>query len=904
MRLCFLILGVLLAGLGPAECIEMTPADMLGCVGAVVGRVGKTDVHVSPEWAGHPVCISRIGWLGYVRSMRAFSSGLNTHFSLVQRKSEMKIGQSFEEEVYMQSKEPSKDAPHLYFDAVASGHDHRHTVAFHWALVHMFGLTADEQLTVETGRPCSFTEFLRESCRTKKEAHYVLAALVLLSEDVDAPIETAGNRVILKKRKDSEDVLVDVCVPAMEGGERQPSETWHVVNFFKRCRGTHMLPSTYEEFKKGGFLESPQLLILTYVGEYVKNAEELMSVMRRAFKLVEGMGLAESLKDANSVVSRLFVPASRLPEAEKYLNPFLSAQAEMERLRCLGVFVELQTALAQPKGADLPHACSPPNRQKDVVLGINRGLCVLILCLAYMPGAGAYRLQSLLHGNEEQKAQARRVFQKIDAHVNKGSFFGPFEPCEWAHMSQREQTGLQLEHALGELDAAGWAYMLAETIEQAQADAVTLSRMMHESVAGQNPRIPPTLRFGEEEMQAICAILISLAADVQMSASVVKCSSDSGRDGYVLEIAHRHTDSGRKQALTLTFGKPQLVCELELPSRCLSEDGDRALEAMAAQYRQHGFFPSFVFAECMCRMALRCRPKNLFGAVAQRLRDAAREAAECSAEEPNRMFLAVPHLGPALKEELVSALLLYAHANGVALSRAHPIVRLTANVIGSADLVGWYTQEKMLTVPVFTGALKAHYPMVGLSLKRHACFLNPLSFPTYESLYSPEEARVHTRRLIMEHFRVCAAQGQRPLFECRILSGYAHAKKLFYYLLAEDPVETLHEISMLIFAKHAGEHQKAAQYLVRALGFACLLNLLPMGLASHREAILQVYRISELSYFARYTHSTDLWGLDSLNRAAESIQDSDLQAALVEDCGKEKFKMLQGVLRSLRGMRA
>ncbi|KAH9385970.1 uncharacterized protein NEMAJ01_0866 [Nematocida major] len=356
IRLQVGLIWALAAALRHAGCVYFTNKDAMSCVRAVVGCVRGEDVLISPWWAGHPLCIAKLGWLGYVYNMRAYSCGLATSFSLVPRKENGK-------EVYTYTREPEKDRAHQPEDiasAVVLLRDRGYSVKFHRALVHMFGLQRDGKLAVETGRPCSFTEFLRESCRTKKEAHYVLAALVLLSEGVDVPIETAGNRVIIKKRKGSEEALVDahINVPAVESGERQLSETWQVVNFFKRHRGTHMLPSTYEEFKMGGFLESPQLLILTYVGEYVKSAEELMSVMECMFNLLEGMGLAESLKDPGSVVGRMFMSASRLSEARAFPSPFFDAQAEAENSECLKTPAELYERLCKASAQYRQQACA------------------------------------------------------------------------------------------------------------------------------------------------------------------------------------------------------------------------------------------------------------------------------------------------------------------------------------------------------------------------------------------------------------------------------------------------------------------------------------------------------------------------------------------------------------------
>ncbi|KAH9387126.1 uncharacterized protein NEMAJ01_2022 [Nematocida major] len=250
MRLRFCIVYALFFTASGAECIEMTPESMVGCLSAVVGCVGETPVILRPQWPGHPVCLNRLGWLGYAYNMRAYSCGLSTGFSLT-----LSSSACGRQVACMHIRELHKDEAYYPASNSVLSYDEKYSVAFHRMLLYMFslqrvGAQTYDRLTIESERTGCLTRFLRESCRTKKEAHYVLAALVLLGEGVDVPIETSGNRVIIKKRKDSNDVLVDACVvrAALCYGEARPSEVWQVINFFKQYRRAKRLPDTHKKF--------------------------------------------------------------------------------------------------------------------------------------------------------------------------------------------------------------------------------------------------------------------------------------------------------------------------------------------------------------------------------------------------------------------------------------------------------------------------------------------------------------------------------------------------------------------------------------------------------------------------------------------------------------------------------
>ncbi|KAH9387142.1 uncharacterized protein NEMAJ01_2038 [Nematocida major] len=901
MRLLFGFICVLLAARQVARCRPMAYNEMLPCLSKAVGRVCGEDVYVSPEWVGHPVCASTLVWLGYVHNMRRYSCGLDTSSSLVPSGRVDKYG----EEVYTYTREPEKDRAHLpdsIASAAAFAGDRGYSVAFHRALVHMFGLQKDsgsayDRLAVETGRACSFTEFLRESCRTKKEAHSVLAALVLLSEGVDVPIETAGNRVIIKKRKDSEDVLVDVCVPAVKSGERQPSETWQVVNFFKRYRGIYRLPSTYEEFKTGDFLESPQLLILTYVGEYVKSAEELMSVLECAFKLVEGMGLAESLKDANSVVGRMFVPASRLPEAEKYLGPFLEGISALAALDHLREFDRLQ---GETKYAVLIDRALDGKKRYIDERGTNcrfLGACLLFPCLAYDPEKNGYRLEGLLTGaeNTEEVAKTRAFFEAVQKSIEE-SF-----PLGWLEEGQAQKyrrlwlmVHAQFVEALGILEPTVLNQMRVLAQMTGRPQGVVDELAAHQAAMDAEKRT----KLGPEAIESVCALLRSIAVDKGVK---VKIREDYGsfREKECMLIINRLPECANRCEMISVFTQEKTwMIHLDLPYRTLSDRDWNVLDEARMQYRKDARASGFVLAVCMHRMAAAKDTLNFPGTTIEDVQEAARWAVECSPARPAGVLMALPAMTNYFRGELVSALVLYAGQKKIALTPAHPVGRLVANVIGSIDLSDPKNQHFILSAPAVTGILRALCPALQLSEKSQMELWNLYTRNMHFGQYSPRKADLLTRESLMWYLRAYAEEKNEPLFRCELLHGHADIAKHSTCLFATDPVASLEEMCALVLADHTGEDLVTAKALANALRLSWLAVLLEGGLEENQDAIVEIYKTAkpghlekELSRLCDFWLDADLDStLDGLDRARN---------ALVREGGCAKFEALHELYRQV-----
>ncbi|KAH9387141.1 uncharacterized protein NEMAJ01_2037 [Nematocida major] len=817
MRLRFggLLCG-LLAAVQIAKCIYMTQNEMLACQNKEVGHVGGKPVYVNTRWGGHPVCIAQLCRLGHAYKMRAYSCKVNTSFSLVP---DSKPNNYLHEHIY--TREPEKDGLHSRVVARKGGY----SMKFHRALLQMFGLRKSsgpeyDCLTVECARPGSFIQLLREGCKTQKEAHYVLAALLLLCEGVDVPIELAEDRVTIRKRKGSNHLLVDARIggAALDGVEGQLSEACQVIDFFMQYRDTYKMPSTYEEFQSGNFLESPQLLILTYVGEYVKNAEELMSVMECIFKLVEGMEMAKSMEDPDSVVSRLFVPASRLPEAQAYLAPFLEIFPALAALEHLEEFKSFQNEVrmaVQKKDA--------PDEEKEYFddRGTNCrfiGECLLLLFLVFDSENHAYSLEGLLSGAENTKEveKTRAFLDELQACIEKKcsslGFLNVTQQQRYRDLWLKMNT--QFKEALGNAAPTFLNKMRVLAQMAGRPHAVVDELAAHQTAmdAERSTELTP------EAIQSVRALLRSISVEKRVKVAIQKQSKGSEPEGYLLTVKYAKICTCIKQALDLSFrenGSSKI--SILLPFFSASESLQNELGVAPAKYRQHKRFSSFVLAECMHQMAIGAAAQSFSEITTKELREAARKAVEHSADWPNRVLLALPVAGKDIRKELVSALVLYAEQNKIALTPEHPISRLVANVIGSIDLGGMTAQYTILGVPVVTGTLHKLCPTVQLSDKLHQEIWSFQKFANYDGLYPIEEADALTHKSIMQYFWEYAVKAGEPLYMCEMLKDTAERPFCCTWLSAANPREVLEEIFVLLRSEHTGEDLQRAEALIAQL---------------------------------------------------------------------------------------
>ncbi|OAG33002.1 hypothetical protein NEIG_02686, partial [Nematocida sp. ERTm5] len=263
----------------------------------------------------------------YVYNKRLFSQGIDTDYSM---KKGAKSTDS--EHFYIYTRNPENDKAYKFSNARCR-YSPSYLYYYHKTMIYMFPCE-NNNLSIESCKNDSFTRFLRAHCN-KVDSLYLLASLLLLSEGIDVPISIEknihnGERILLKFDFDEFSFIdlplwLESIVPKETNQKMHDTngvseeidlyihqenimhevgrimvyqkEAEQIVQFFKSlCREPFLSdlsncrePSGRQEFNMGYFLESPRLLIQSYIFEYIDNEKQYKLFLDSVYMLLQKM---------------------------------------------------------------------------------------------------------------------------------------------------------------------------------------------------------------------------------------------------------------------------------------------------------------------------------------------------------------------------------------------------------------------------------------------------------------------------------------------------------------------------------------------------------------------------------------------------------------------------------------
>ncbi|EHY65456.1 hypothetical protein NERG_01063, partial [Nematocida ausubeli] len=300
----------------------------------------KQDVVINPRG---PLNLLR-GYIGNrngcMYNKRFYSPEIDTDYAL-SKKGLSSIG----EQEYNFKRKPVNDRVHKDMDTKTP--EGKYLSMYHAQLIKMFP-SADGDLSIEAGRSNALTNFLRAD-HVKKDAKYILAALLLLSEGVDIKIAVdykgKKNNLVIKSKTCKEKEFVNVVmhtagidpVTNEHSDSIYQSEAAGVVKFYMQCKdnsllkkgGEFAMPATREEFKSGKFLNNAAFLIQTYIYEFIDTAEDYKDFVEAAHELmVDQIAEKENPEQTKKkgkkgrIFDELFIAKEALGENKKYIESF------------------------------------------------------------------------------------------------------------------------------------------------------------------------------------------------------------------------------------------------------------------------------------------------------------------------------------------------------------------------------------------------------------------------------------------------------------------------------------------------------------------------------------------------------------------------------------------------------
>ncbi|KAI5128171.1 hypothetical protein NEPAR04_1162 [Nematocida parisii] len=236
---------------------------------------------------------------GYVYNKRLFSHEIDINYALTTENNSSTA--------YTHKRKKKNDTVHSYTSNKANTDQEyeklrRYTVDYHNKLIQMFGLN-DIYVTIEAGRFDSFIRFMKYP-PVKAYSNYILAALLLLSEGVDVPIQCIQsdndyNLILTDTDVSYEYFTVSLYVPGYNPSNSKyedilQSEAKSIIEFFIRHRDSSFLkkgrvlaePVDHNGFKNGNFMDSVQFLIQAYVFEFIDNGTDVEGFITAVFELL------------------------------------------------------------------------------------------------------------------------------------------------------------------------------------------------------------------------------------------------------------------------------------------------------------------------------------------------------------------------------------------------------------------------------------------------------------------------------------------------------------------------------------------------------------------------------------------------------------------------------------------
>ncbi|KFG25775.1 uncharacterized protein NESG_01759 [Nematocida ausubeli] len=263
---------------------------------------------------------------------RFFSAGIKTEYKLApQEKTKKTVGQIRR---YNFTRTPKNDKS--YLPESATNKYQSYISEYNRRLILMFPSVSGE-LSIESGKQDSFIEFLRSE-RVKENASYILAALLLLSENVDVPLTIEGKGKSVKEKKlvlrkfngAGEYFNIEMKTPGSNAWMGENSSVVHnesrdiILFFIKNRRQTFLEskkileePKTLEEFNRGFFLNTPRFLIQTYIFEFIDKLEDALEFTNAVHAMLCDALQQESQRENaenpqldEDMFRRFFIPAT------------------------------------------------------------------------------------------------------------------------------------------------------------------------------------------------------------------------------------------------------------------------------------------------------------------------------------------------------------------------------------------------------------------------------------------------------------------------------------------------------------------------------------------------------------------------------------------------------------------
>ncbi|KAI5132293.1 hypothetical protein NEAUS04_0194 [Nematocida ausubeli] len=596
---------------------------------------------------------------------------------------------------------------------------------YHNHLIELFPSPTGD-ITIETRGNQSFVQFLRAET-TEKHALQILAILLLFSEGVNIPIKVT-NTVLEVYEKDKKDEIyfkVPMAVPwlnpATDKAETfQQKKVKQMISFFKENSVNREVLSmmvdecSYDEFATGKFLDSPKFLIQSYIFGFIDTAQRAIEFIQTVHEMTEKYApKTEATSKDNSVYNRLFKPAGTMVNT-RYMRLLKKSQQIMARYKVFPFTDKTQL----PAYKSVPYYT-----RKNKSFSFNRlerySNCVecmilsLFCCLAYDPAKGIYRTDHMGHVSEELEEFFSLKNQPFD--TTKDEF-----QRKWCKVvADLKEPSIAYCRKRNEIDT-GLINMLMVI-----AEVINAPREEKDKILG----------FSEELKGKISGLDYKLYNEIKeyTKALVKRLSNTENVEIHFSGLNRTVYNNGRSDVsgqLTITFEYKSITNRIVLGIEqghgtidmkpAIMKIKDDRIEKMneIADYcfcKNEGTFIENLFA---AYVAYEIRKIDSPQKTEEFMKAQVRRTIQNNHIDINRLLLIKKIRDLDYKAELLTCYIAYTMDQN--LSKTHPVVRFTSNILGSTELDNWEIQLRILSPIVFATEYKkrsgaTNYPRIQLT---------------------------------------------------------------------------------------------------------------------------------------------------------------------------------------------
>lgn len=607
----------------------------------------------------------------------------------------------------------------------ASSEEKKYSYNYHRTLIKMFPSLEDYRY-IDSTSTNSFISFLRAKSVEEHALHF-LAALLLLSEGVEVPLECVDKRIVLQKKstKRADFFGVDTTVTvwnATSNGTKDvmQTEAVEVLRFFKDSAKKEEL-RRIEDLRKREFLDTPQFLIQTYLFEFIESVEEAKELSEAVYEILCDMYPEQKVQLENSSIdktvpskfSKYFVSIDSTEEACVYLEEFKNIRSVIRKEKVFPFSDKSQI----PSPIRVPiydYALNDFDTEKCFENTLETMLYTLFCCLLYNPETEKYSLEKVSNRSNKLRDFFREYSRPVDRTSSKML-------KDWSRvvsdLTTREVVYLEKRN---KLDIEGFNFFLAiaEITAKFSIEGKKLVELRDEvkeikDDMGFNPKklYTEVCNYMQDMLNSLCVSdIVEIKCKARCFRSVRKTAL------FIISLENsKNIDSSEKSSIKLNLNEEPIIYSYGKQDSSFiltTEDIDKLLEIKSQLGTKEQRFMHSLLIQYIDGI-IETATKDL--QICEEKASLIKEIVESGLKNINSLFVLGQIEDSEYKRFIMGCCLSWAEEKKIQLDSQSPIVRFISNILGSLSSESTQTHIEFLTSLAYTPHQQSIYPSIKLS---------------------------------------------------------------------------------------------------------------------------------------------------------------------------------------------